>query len=176
MLPAAPAGQTQGQAVRLPVVVDKSCLIQTESDPPFSETIMRPSATTPFVTLRACCLRTISKRRSQNPSAGLVSLHQRETQSLLWQMFFGWALRAGTGGAEVDGAQTFVDTSRLVVTYCPKLLNLSQGSASITFMQKRPVTRGTEQAGIEQAAGHETAALDPTPSAARGQCRVVVQS
>src|SRR5258708_6454256 len=50
-------------------------------------------------------------RQGRSPSAGLVSLHQRETQRLLWQMFFGWALRAGTGAA-VDGAQTFVDTSR----------------------------------------------------------------
>ena len=55
-------------------------------------------------------------RQGRSPSAGLVSLHQRETQTLLWQMFFGWALRAGTGGAEVDGAQTFVDTSRLIVS------------------------------------------------------------
>ena len=30
---AAPAGQTQDQAVRLSIVVDKSCLIQPESDP-----------------------------------------------------------------------------------------------------------------------------------------------
>jgi len=33
MLLAAPAGQTQDQAVRLSIVVDKSCLIQPESDP-----------------------------------------------------------------------------------------------------------------------------------------------
>ena len=35
-----------------------------------------------------------------SPSAGLVSLHQRETQRLPWQLFFGRALRAGTGRAE----------------------------------------------------------------------------
>lgn len=33
MLLGAPAGQTQDQAVRLSIVVDKSCLIQPESDP-----------------------------------------------------------------------------------------------------------------------------------------------
>ena len=55
-------------------------------------------------------------RQGRSPSAGLVSLHQRETQRLLWQLFFGWTLRAGTGGAEVDGAETFVDTGRLIVT------------------------------------------------------------
>jgi hypothetical protein len=33
MLLAAPAGQTQDQTVRLSIIVDKSCLIQPESDP-----------------------------------------------------------------------------------------------------------------------------------------------
>jgi hypothetical protein len=30
-----------------------------------------------------------------------LTVHQRETQRLLWQMFFGRALRAGTGRVEV---------------------------------------------------------------------------
>jgi hypothetical protein len=32
---------------------------------------------------------------AHGPSAGLVSLHQREAQRLLWQLFFGRALRRG---------------------------------------------------------------------------------
>jgi hypothetical protein len=55
--------------------------------------------------------------RYTHPSAGLVSLHQRETQRLPWQIFFGRALRAGTGGVEVGGAETFVDTGRHIGTY-----------------------------------------------------------
>jgi hypothetical protein len=48
-------------------------------------------------------------RQGRSPSAGLVSLHQRETQRLLWQLFLGRTLRAGTGRAE----ETCVDTDRL---------------------------------------------------------------
>jgi hypothetical protein len=55
-------------------------------------------------------------RQGRSPSAGLVSLHQRETQRLLCQMLFGQAMRAGTGRAEVDGAETFVNTVRLQAT------------------------------------------------------------
>jgi hypothetical protein len=57
-----------------------------------------------------------------NPTAGLVSLHQREAQRLLWQMFFGRTLRAGTGRVEVGGAETFVDTGRLMRIYLPLLI------------------------------------------------------
>jgi hypothetical protein len=39
-------------------------------------------------------------------------LHQRETQGLLWQLFFGRTLWAGIGRAAVDGAETSVDTGR----------------------------------------------------------------
>ena len=55
-------------------------------------------------------------RQGRSPSGGLVSLHQRETQRLPWQMFFGQAMRAGTGRAEVDGAETFVNTGRHIGT------------------------------------------------------------
>src|SRR5258708_9138249 len=55
---------------------------------------------------RLGCL--LLRARYIHPSAGLVSLHQRETQKLLWQLFFGRTLRTGTGRAEVDGAETFV--------------------------------------------------------------------
>src|SRR3984957_2327296 len=48
-------------------------------------------------------------RQRQSPSAGLVSLHQREAQRLLCQMFFGQAKQAGTKRIEVGGAETFVD-------------------------------------------------------------------
>jgi hypothetical protein len=48
------------------------------------------------------------------PSAGLVFLHQREAQRLLWHTFFGRPLRAGTGAVEVGGAETFLDTGRLM--------------------------------------------------------------
>jgi hypothetical protein len=34
-------------------------------------------------------------RQGRSPSAGLVCLHQREAQRLLWQIFFGRALRLG---------------------------------------------------------------------------------
>jgi hypothetical protein len=47
------------------------------------------------------------------PSAGLVFLHQREAQRLLWHTFFGRPLRAGTGAVEVGGAETSLDTGRL---------------------------------------------------------------
>jgi hypothetical protein len=47
----------------------------------------------------------------------LVSLRQREAQRLLWQLFFGRMLRVETGRAEVDGAETFVDTGRRLVTF-----------------------------------------------------------
>jgi len=36
-------------------------------------------------------------RQGRSPSGGLVSLHQREAQRLLWQLFFGRTLRAGIG-------------------------------------------------------------------------------
>ena len=49
-------------------------------------------------------------RQGRSPSGGLFSLHQRETQRLLCQRFFGQAMRAGTRRAEVDGADTFVNT------------------------------------------------------------------
>ena len=55
-------------------------------------------------------------RQGRSPSAGLVSLHQREAQRLLWQFFFGWTLRAGIGRAEAGGAETFVDAGRLMRT------------------------------------------------------------
>jgi hypothetical protein len=54
-------------------------------------------------------------RQGRSPSAGLVSLHQRETQRLLCQRFSGQAMRAGTRGAEVDGAETFVNTGRHLI-------------------------------------------------------------
>ena len=39
-------------------------------------------------------------RQGRSPSAGLVSLHQCETQRLLRQLFFGRTLRAGIGRAQ----------------------------------------------------------------------------
>ena len=41
-------------------------------------------------------------------------MHQREAQRLLWHTFFGRPLRAGTGAVEVGGAETFLDTGRLI--------------------------------------------------------------
>jgi hypothetical protein len=58
----------------------------------------------------------LDARQGRSPSAGLVSLHQRETQGLLWQLFFGRTLWAGIGRATVDGAETSVDTGRHVGT------------------------------------------------------------
>jgi hypothetical protein len=51
-------------------------------------------------------------RLSPAPSASLHGLHQGETQRLLGQLFFGRKLRAGTGRAKVDEAQTFADAGR----------------------------------------------------------------
>jgi hypothetical protein len=59
-------------------------------------------------------------RQGRSPSAGLVSLHQREAQRLLGQLFFGRTLRAGIGRAEAGGAETFVDAGRLIITDEPQ--------------------------------------------------------
>ena len=77
-------------------------------------------------------------RQDGVPSAGLVFLHQREAQRLLWHTFFGRALRAGTVAVEVGGAETFVDTGR------QGRINIAVG-VSGTSVAKFPV-RGTLQA------------------------------
>jgi hypothetical protein len=59
------------------------------------------------------------------PQQAWFFLHQREAQRLLWHTFFGRSLRAGTGAVEVGGAETFLDTCRLLSTYSESRLDAS---------------------------------------------------
>jgi hypothetical protein len=54
--------------------------------------------------------------RYTHPSAGLVTLHQREAQRLLWKLFFGRTFPPRTRGVEAGGVETFLDTGRLIRT------------------------------------------------------------
>lgn len=85
---AAPAGQAaaqnQEQTPRVEIVVDKSCLIQPESDPSVLGDHTTPSAMKPFAILRACLLRTISKRRSPMASAP-VSLYKWPSRNMSYK-------------------------------------------------------------------------------------------
>jgi len=66
---AAPKRQTQEQAVPLSIVVDKSCLIQPESDPLVLGDHIDAFHDDAICHLRACCRPTISKKRSRTASA-----------------------------------------------------------------------------------------------------------
>ena len=95
--------------------------------------------TTPNVQNRALRNRSgLSVHISVLAMAGLVSLHQLETQRLLGRLFFERILRAGLGRAEAGGAETFVNAGRLVRTNLPSM----SGSA----LEERPSYRRSPSA------------------------------
>jgi hypothetical protein len=89
--------------------------------------------TTPNVQNRALRNRSgLSVHISVLAMAGLVSLHQLETQRLVGQLFFGRILRAGIGRAVASGAETFVNAGR------PAGINRNTVSATPKPLASRP--------------------------------------